>query len=207
MTNIISNQNWLYKPINIDNIEQIQFEFLAILNKYHSDLFSKSWVPNKFHDLNLVTIMQEAPSYVELIKRLGVYDRWSVSYFATVKDGDNQKNHWVVHTDDVDPSRLSFALNIPILNCEDSHTVWYEVKPDAGIKGWVKWYENVPCYLEDAIIKELGRMPATQPAWVNVSLPHRPEVSHTKPRIVLTSRFKPELHDYNFDRLEFAIDR
>ena len=204
----MSKQNtWLYKHVDIQNLAEIQNEFLAILNKYHSDWFSDSWTPNKFCDLSLETVMREATAYSDFIRKLGLHSRWHSSYFATVNSGNNNNNQWVVHVDDKDSNYLSYALNLPILNCEDSYTVWYDVKPDSEKIGWVKHYENVPCFLPEDIIKEIGRMPATQSAFVNISIPHRPEVMHNNPRIVLTTRFKPELHDYDFDRLEFTIDR
>ena len=39
-------------------------------------------------------------------------------------------------------------------------------------------------------------MPATQPAFVNIGIPHRPVTNHTNLRLVMLSRFTPDIFDY-----------
>jgi hypothetical protein len=42
---------------------------------------------------------------------------------------------------------------------------------------------------------EIDRFPASQPAWINTSIPHNPITLHNKPRAVISARFFPEVHE------------
>ena len=92
--------------------------------------------------------------------------------------------------------RCCFGLNIPILNCEDSWTVWYDAETDLSpeFNEYDVRKSARRCLSENAV--ELCRMPASTPAWVNISIPHRPVTTHNKLRAVISARFMPELHDY-----------
>ena len=98
---------------------------------------------------------------------------------------------------------LKYGLNLPILNCKDSYTVWYNTKDGAGMTNYKKRYPTTPFYLEKDVYEEIGRVSSMQPAFINVSIPHRPEVHASVDRIAITTRFTPEIHDYDFDRLDF----
>ena len=58
------------------------------------------------------------------------------------------------------------------------------------LDGIVTHVDNNP-----ALVIEIERLDASQPAWVNTSIPHRPVSTHTRPRAILSARFNPELHD------------
>jgi hypothetical protein len=101
------------------------------------------------------------------------------------------------------------VLNFPVLNCDDSYTVWYrdpvemvEDNPyhistdtvlnkteDSEIsQHFAGAYKNIPYFFTDAS-KEFARVEANQALWVNGNIPHRPEVLHDRFRVLATLRF------------------
>jgi hypothetical protein len=86
----------------------------------------------------------------------------------------------------------NFALNIPILNCEQGYMNWYngeyelvENKTKEGLKLLkIKWKEE-PKVIERALINE--------PTIVQVNVPHNVENLSDQQRLMLSIRFVPDL--------------
>jgi hypothetical protein len=184
---------WLYKPIVVDNLTTIQQEFQTIVNTHYTTMFD-DWKSSWLYPIDRTIIEQSAPTYITWLKELKLYDRWATSFFAT--SYGTSGNEQTVHIDNIDYKERCFSLNIPILNCEDSWTVWYKTKENSGVAGYIPHYSMALGFSELDIEGELGRMPATQPAFINVGLPHRPWSNHVEPRIILSTRFNPEIFDY-----------
>jgi hypothetical protein len=183
---------WLYKSVDIPNLAEIQAELLAVFNKhYYKDIFTPDWKRNFLYPGVLETIWGECPAWIEFLTNMKLLDRWSTSFFATVIGGDKTPN--TVHVDN--PYKF-FALQIPVLNVEDSYTAFYDVDYAGGIKGFISHYPDGVGFPEEAVIKEIGRLPSNQPAFIDISVPHRAVVTHSNPRVIMTARFKPELFDY-----------
>lgn len=204
--------NWLYKPISIPNITEISQELQQVIEE--NPLIMEG-LPGYDLIINSNDILKKsAPKFVQLLRDLNLYDRWEYSGWST---SDKAGAVAIVHTDYNWPDR-SYALNIPVLNCHDSWTVWYETNPNSGVttlrkykdsilpEKWQDYYPGQQWRDED-VLGELDRMPATQAAFVNISVPHRPVNLHEEKRVLLSTRFLPELWDYNFNRLDFTIDR
>jgi hypothetical protein len=105
----------------------------------------------------------------------------------------------------------NYALNFPVINCENSYTVWYNgvtQVPTTEFNSQVdsdsilyKGHKNnkvlnqlieapdIP-YFELDRNKEIDRVDSNQPLWINGSIPHRPEVQHLKYRLLATLRFE-----------------
>jgi hypothetical protein len=212
---ITQQPTWLYKTIDIPNVNDIQKEFQMVLDCYPLEM---AGVPG--YDLiigNKELIAQHCPLFVNLLKNLNLLDRWDYTAWSmSTIPGENI----IIHTD-YDWRDRSFALNIPILNCHDSYTAWYKPRPGTGVKHLrqheelkdyplpEKWQDHYPGqqWRAEDIEGEIDRMAASQPAFVNHSIPHRPVTYHNDTRILISTRFLPELFDYDFDRLQFTIDR
>jgi hypothetical protein len=110
-----------------------------------------------------------------------------------------------IHTDS---GSQYIALNMPVINCEKSYTVWYKTtnKMDPGTKwAYVKEdsvlsndkFENYLSYDSDYFefnsSVEIDRVECTRPLWVNYKIPHRPEVEHNNLRILASFRFHNSL--------------
>ena len=90
---------------------------------------------------------------------------------------------------------LDVGLNIPLFNCDDTYTVWYDAKildqpfPDHVI--------GTPLVEKARIVDkknavEIGRVEANRPLWLNTNVAHRPETHHDKLRMAASIRFHPE---------------
>ena len=202
---------WLYKPIdNIPNLNKIQKEchriYSAAFNNICDDV---GWA---IQGLEIDIMQKLAPNYINFLKKLGLYEIYAGAAFSA--SIGVQKSVCPIHVDCKDWQQLPFSLNIPIIGCEDSYTVFYAVDETSGSdnglpENWDNNYrqmnkiEGVVGYVESSA-KEIGRMPATQAAFVNISMPHRPVTNHTNLRLVMLSRFQPEIFEY-VESEEFKI--
>jgi len=86
----------------------------------------------------------------------------------------------------------NFALNIPILNCEQGYMNWYdgaydlvEDKTKEGLKLLKIHWKEEPKIIERALINE--------PTLVKVNVPHNVENLSNQQRLMLSIRFVPDL--------------
>lgn len=185
---------WYYKPITIPELSLIQEE----VNKYLSDLISNQQEIG-FYYIKRDQIESLFPYYTLMLEKMGLLDRWSYSAIIATEG----HKEFPIHVDALDWKNRCFGLNIPILNCQDSWTVWYDA--DVDLSPTTDEYDSRNsarfCSTKNAV--ELCRMSALTPAWINISIPHRPVTEHNQLRVILSARFSPEVHDI----LNLAIDR
>jgi hypothetical protein len=86
------------------------------------------------------------------------------------------------------------AMNIPMVRCEGTYTVWYDAKivdqelPTYAIGSEIVKIARV-CDPRTAV--EIGRCDSNIPHWINVNVPHRPETHHDQLRMAASIRFSP----------------
>ncbi len=186
---------WLYKPVtNVDNLDKIQKEFYRIFTTFYSDTFNDVGHDIVMIDINIVRKL--APNFVNFLKKLDLYD--ILDGVALSGSIGEQKEICPIHIDTKDWQKLSYALNLPIIGCEDSYTVFYQVTESDGVEKTTKVtnrYEGSIGYPDRSSI-ELARMAANQTAFINISMPHRPVTEHKNLRIVATARFTTDIFDY-----------
>ena len=197
MTNTISKPTWLYKTIDVPSIDQIKKECMDVFYKHYPNIFGDRGFTFTYVDQDI--LRTEAPAYTEYLKSLGLYDRWVKSVFIGTC-GDQRIKDSPIHVDSEDWQTRCYALNIPLINCEHSHTVWYDVKEydeDAysGDDQTVKGYKTARGFKPETST-EIDRLATINPAWVNVSVPHRAENANSDLRLLISTRFWPEVHDY-----------
>jgi len=183
-----TNPKWLYKTIEVNNLRAIQAEILPIV-------FKK--IPNFMTDRpQFMHVMRDeiepfAPRYTEFIKQHGVIEKWHWSAIITTDLGVD----FDIHVDSTDWKTRCYGLNIPIINCEDSYTVWYDAEIEGKVYDESDFRSVVRIQKPNTVANEVGRLDTSQPAWINTSIPHRPESTHKRPRAIISARFDPELHD------------
>ena len=197
MTNTISRPTWLYKPIDVPNIDQIKQECMSVFYKHHPDAFGDRGFTFTYADQDI--LRAEAPAYTDYLKSLGLYDLWAKSVFIGTKGQERFKDS-PIHVDSEDWQTRAYALNIPLVNCENSHTVWFDVKDydeDAysGDDQTTKGYKTARGFKPETST-EIGRLETINPAWVNVSIPYRAENDNSDLRLIISTRFWPEIHEY-----------
>jgi len=190
-----SRPDWLYQSVVIDNLDKVQQECFEIFKKYYSDIFQGKGLT--IHYIDREILKQEAPAYIAAIDSLGLLDRWSTSIFVGTQ-GQNRETDSRIHIDNPDWTHRCYAFNMPVVNCESSWTAFYkciEEDLDSTLIGDQDNYKVARVYKTESC-QEIGRLPASQPAWVNVSTPHRPVTSNDSIRLLISTRFWPEIHDY-----------
>lgn len=187
--------DWYYRKCAIDPelLLAIQSELVPAMEQL---VPGYTEIRGQFARSSVSVIKEISPSTTKFIESIGLLDRWTDVSIITANN--NHPFRWPIHVDDSTYSRC-IALNIPILNCENSYTAWYEsnepIKRSADPKS-LTTEQAYSLYYADDKSKEVMRMDANQCAFINVALPHRPVVEHTKPRVLISTRFSPELFDY-----------
>jgi hypothetical protein len=205
---MIEKLKWLYKPVNIDAIilSKIQTEFINIFNLLYPTVFEDSQFgihAERFAFLNKDHILEYAPTYINLLKEMNLYNRWRMSGFCATKNYTSKL--CTAHIDQIDWIRNSVSFNLPIQNCHNSYTAFYDVGGAGGNEHHDREdiYPNSLRFASDDLKSEIGRISVTQPSFINVTIPHRPVTNHDELRIILCARFTPELFDYDFENFNY----
>jgi len=187
--------DWLYRPANVMTtmLGDIQKELTTLSFMIIKDKFNS---PSEFHIImNLDLIKEVCPTLMIELKRLGISDIVAFIALITVRSGSK----FPIHIDYPDQRRQSFGLNIPVLNCKDSYTVWYDAEPmphktiDQHIITSELVSASIPCDEETAI--EIDRCDANVSHWINNNVPHKPICLHDNFRINASVRFTSDIYE------------
>lgn len=166
-----------YKKINIQNqetiIEKIKF-FLHQKNHIESNI-------SGFIPLNFTEVINHCPElFVSLLnKKLKII---SVSLYKTINNSNP------VHIDNV-KNYYKCRINIPILNCLGTHTVFYKATPISLVDQGHNNVSLIRCIDE----VEVDRVTIDQPTIIRVDQPHKVIMDEQhSPRICLTVRCDPD---------------
>ena len=195
METIYKAPDWLHRPANINTakLQTIQLELLQVAKKVIHDIDNS---PSQFINIDdLDMIKSLCPILMSELDRLGLTDLFFMISLITLREG----SYFPIHVDYPDPIRLSFGLNIPVLNCKDSYTIWYDAKvlPHLYLPSYIMTSALVstamPCDETTAI--ELDRIECSTPSWVNNHIPHKPHCNHNKFRINASLRFTNHIYE------------
>jgi hypothetical protein len=180
---------WTYKPIEIENLEEIQNELMQVLYKEMPDFLTAS--PQFLYVLRS-RIEPHAPLYTKFIESLGLLDRWLYSALITT----NNNEPFPIHVDSLNWKTRCYGLNLPLVNCAGTYTVFYDADINAEQFTDVSDPINSARVIQEGVTAtEIDRYETVIPAWVNTRIPHAPVSTHGMPRALISARFKPELHD------------
>jgi hypothetical protein len=185
-----STPDWLYQTPALDAnaLPLIQKELLKLslgtkdnLVKYTSTFVCYGSAPEE-----KLKILATCPTLIQELTRLQLIDNFQFIGFVSV----DASKIFPPHIDTLD-----VGLNIPLYNCDNTYTVWYDAEildqpfPDYAI--------GTPLVVAARIVDpknavEIGRVEANQPWWINTNVAHRPETHHDKLRLAASLRFNPE---------------
>ena len=177
--------DWLYHPANIDQLPTIQKELLklsVITCKDNLVNYTSTFVGVNYREI----IDRTCPVLVQELQRLKLYD---ILDFIAIISVDCSKE-FPPHVDVGD----DIAVNIPLVNCEGTYTVWYDAEiidqelPTHAIGSDSAKQARI-CDPRTAV--EIGRCDSSIPHWINVNVPHRPETHHDQLRLAASLRFLP----------------
>jgi len=191
----IMKDQWTFIPIDdIPDIEKIQTEFRKMFDSLFRNMF-KDDVGHDFGVMDAKKVRLFAPTYINFLKSLGIDDTLKSVAFSG-SQGENRMN-CPIHIDSKYPDETCPGLNIPITGCEKSWTVFYDIGEHEGREDFsrvTKQYKNSVEWNEEEAV-EIARVPATQPTWVNIAVPHKPVTDHTDLRLIITSRFDNRIYN------------
>lgn len=189
---------WLHKPANIDpdRLPQIQEELLSLFEDMkQSYLYSETTMG--FTTETVYTkkeLLHKIPILARELNRLKILKYFNIIGLFRLKPGLSELP---IHIDD--PSHtINIALNIPVIGCEDSYTVWYDAEID--------YNAGIPAYASDGKYdpggrmikgeaKEISRVNCSFPSWVNIARPHQGVYTGTTERINASIRFTSGIYD------------
>jgi hypothetical protein len=192
---------WTYKyaDINDDTLNILQQELTDLWNNYTAN---KTYTSCRFIFLLMDDEAKtQCPVLLEEITRLGLDRIFEGVGFLVVPPGC----YTPLHID----NGVTITLSIPIINCENSYTVWYKdperinlstnlncigqdtlLNPENAVHELVDYLKNDQvAYFKIDPGKEMDRVESVRALWLNTAIPHRPEVLHDKLRVLATLRF------------------
>jgi hypothetical protein len=184
----VTPQSWCYLKVDVPNLDVISQELLTVLGDVFPDLTN---LPPDYTHLWRKQIESKLPETTNFLREIKLLDRWTHLAFITGNLGTSLP----IHVDGIDPIVKSYALNIPVLNCKHSYTVFYQ----AEIAGPIFQPDDIrksSRYCNEDTAIEIARLESSEPAWINVAKPHKPVMEHNMPRAIASLRFQPEIHDY-----------
>ena len=186
-----STPDWLYHSPALDDdaLPAIQKELIKLLI-YTKDIlmvpYSSTFAVYGASDLERKNVFDGCPVLVQELVRLKLLGSFYWIGFVSV---DSSKE-FPPHIDTLD-----VGLNIPLYNCDDTYTVWYDAKIlDQGFPDHVIGTTHVKAarIVDKKNAVEIGRVEANRPLWLNTNVAHRPETHHDKLRMAASIRFYPE---------------
>jgi hypothetical protein len=165
----------LYQPIDLDNFD-------VIVSKVKNYLEKKELINGNdtgYIRLDRTELINSCPELARSLFKFGLNIIGSAIYRTT----DNTQSP--VHIDHV---TYECRINIPIMNCEYSSTVYYT----ADIENTLSQPDNTK-YLKCMNAVEIDRITINRPTILRINTPHRVEMDQNKsPRICLTIRCNPD---------------
>jgi len=180
-----STPDWLYHPASINQLPAVQKELIklsVITRKDNLVPYTSTFVEVS----NLDLINKTCPVLVQELQRLQLHDTLVFIALISVDCSKEFPPHVDVGDD--------IAMNIPLINCEGTNTVWYSAEivdkelPKYAIGSEIARQARV-CDPRTAV--EIGRCDSSIPHWINVNVPHRPETHHDQLRLAASLRFFP----------------
>ena len=179
----------LYQPIEIACWEKLRANALIAMNWLEAG--------DAYHVYNMSHKKFNQDVIKEVEDEMSVFSGKKVSVVESLIFQSRPNENPVIHVDgkDLDRTKASqVALNIPILNCKDSHMIWYDGEYDLSVHPTgsnpevyslgLKWHKGP----NEVFCQEIDR-----PALVRVNVPHRVVNQQPKPRVMLSMRFAPAL--------------
>jgi hypothetical protein len=180
--------DWMYHQANLDTdqfpiIQKELLKLFLITKKENIVPYTSTFVEIGDKELmrnTCTTLMDE-------LRRLNLYDNFFVISFISVES----TREFPPHVD----SGVDIALNIPLINCEGTYTVWYDGKlKDQGLPSYAigSAIAEISRVADPRTVTEIGRCDSSIPHWINVNMFHRPETHHNQFRVAASVRFDPE---------------
>ena len=176
-----------FKLISIDNFEIIQNDLI----KYAQNTFKENKrdaAPIKLDNLKSIS-----PELIDWLEQNDL--QLDVARFMMTPANSTI----AIHVDGQLPEFPKFlALNLPLINCTDSHMVWWDNVEVVESKQFNEYGGKIRLF-DSPNKKIISKLELTDPYMVRVDVPHSVDnTDNNNPRVILSLRFSPEpLHLWN----------
>ncbi len=192
--NLSNEIGWLYKKpkyLNQSVLQILQKELKVLLDKVVENNLNL-YIDKLVSEKNYEVIKTTCPNLIKFLK-ISKLDRFSVQVCYLISNS----NHNSIH---IDEGTEGYALNIPIQNCENTCTVWYQAHDrigDAQVYATDTWEQAgaAPIFDRNSSV-EIDRINSNIPHWVNIHVPHSIEQNHNDLRINSSIRFGVGIKEY-----------
>lgn len=190
------NKDWFYSYLDIPNLDIIKQELLNLANTTANKVVRNTGYFNIFRN-NIVN----CPAFMSYLASKGLDSKLNRVMYT---EGLLKPNP---HVDSGNPNNCTYSLNIPLVDAEDSYTVWYATnktylldrsKLGQNPEQTIGWIDIADAY-------EVARLQYTQPALVNTTILHTGLTTRPS-RTICCTRFWPELTPEEVSRLTSSKD-
>ena len=174
--------DWVYQHpnLNADALPEIKKELIQLFEQ-RKNLYPDPYITiSRWMQLSLEQSKDYCPLLMQELNRLGLQKNFIGVAFISVIDAQA----FGVHVDEED----DIALNIPLVNCSGTYTVWYDCK---FTRSFTKW-QNGDRQNKLHKLTEITRVESNLPYWINVNVLHQPMATHNNFRLAASLRFNPE---------------
>ena len=171
-----------YKPIELEYYNIIIHKCLTYIKTIHT-VYNRSLPKASWYDLNLMTLIKECP---EIILAFNKYDLKPVMVGAHVM---YDPTHTSVH---VDGYPAQARINLPLLNCKNTYTTFYESKTEP-VKS-INLDSGVVSYSAVGDYKLVDRVEIKQATIIRTKVLHSVDlpIGNPIPRITLSLGFNKD---------------
>lgn len=188
--------DWYYSSVHIDNLEKIQEELIALRQNAENSLQKNQFYRNIFKN----EVFKHCPTLKEYLESVGLDQKFHRLILSTDKVSNDAT---FVHVDSYDPNVSSYSLNIPLIDCEDSYTIWYTTerkKLNDCLNEGMNPVINYACLPLSAVTEVKRFRYNAGAALLNTTILHKGYSDKTT-RTICGMRFVPKLTKDDFLRL------
>ena len=190
------NKDWFYSYLDIPNLDTITQELLMLFSTTTDKLVRNVGYVNIFRNS-----IVNCPTFMSYLASKGLDNKLNRVMYTEGILGPHP------HVDSGNPKNCTYSLNMPLVDAEDSYTVWYATDKthllDRSNLGQDP--QQTIGWLDISDATEVARLQYTQPALVNTTILHRGLVDRPS-RTLCCIRFWPELTDQEVSRLTSPED-
>jgi hypothetical protein len=173
---------FLSSLVDVPNLEKIQHQVYEILPDWCKNL--STYKPLSWDKLKQIS------EFNEVINMFASWDQVAEISAITLEP----KSAMPIHVDTNWPSRTAYSLNLPLVNCLSTDSIFYEPLPDTKPIPTFTAHGGHPYWLyKTDQVKEIKRWKLSKAAIFNTLVPHGAENNTYLPRIVLSVRFNKDV--------------
>jgi hypothetical protein len=171
-------------PINLKSIKEIQQNILDHFPWENIDQLSLFYLPD---NVKLFLSIKELKT---VLNDLGFLPYIRSFAFNVAKPNDVKSIH-------VDTGPSSYSFNLPLFNCDNTYTIFYQSSKDPILKEYSEMNQIITYrYYDPSFCKEIHRIEMNDPYIINIYTPHNIINPNNSYRITFLIRFIKEFDQY-----------